>query len=148
MADDGAPPGFAPHGTARARHRKDGGGGGGEDDIPGLSLGEPEEAVPEADFAPRPSSGSPSGKKEKAVHVDDAGSGRDDDELVGLSAEEREKHRRFEAARKKHYEMKNVAHLLGHPEELDEDDGDDEDNDNAVPVPPVPALPSRTNGSS
>jgi protein phosphatase inhibitor 2 len=80
------------------------------------------------------------------VHVDDAGSGHDndDDELVGLSAEEREKHRRFQAMRKKHYEMKGVAHLLGHPEELDdlvEDGGDDGNETNGSAVPPVPPLP-------
>jgi len=73
-----------------------------EDDIPGLSLGEPEEAVPEHEY-------DESGKK---VHV--AG-----EEHVGLSKEEQEKHRKFEEMRKKHYEMKNVASLLGHPEDLD-----------------------------
>jgi protein phosphatase inhibitor 2 len=127
--------------------RKGYGGPGGEDDIPGLSLGEPEEAVPEGEFAP-PSSrgeGEAAGKKEKAVHVDDAGSGHDDDEMVGLSAEEREKHRRFEEMRKKHYEMKNVAHLLGHPEE--ELDDDDEE----AAVPPLPDHENgnrQTNGSA
>ena len=84
-----------------------------EDEIPGLSLGEPEEAIPENDE-----------HREKAVHV--AG-----EEHVGLSKEEQEKHRKFEEMRKKHYEMKNVASLLGHPEaELDalDDDGDEEMN--------------------
>jgi protein phosphatase inhibitor 2 len=80
-----------------------------EEEIPGLSLGEPEEAVPESEFDEH-------AKKEKAVHV----SG---EEHVGLSKEEREKH----------YEMKNVASLLGHPDELDEldDDGDEPMNGNA-----------------
>ncbi|TVY73297.1 hypothetical protein LSUE1_G009066, partial [Lachnellula suecica] len=80
-----------------------------EDEIPGLSLGEPEEAIPDD-----------AEHREKAVHV--AG-----EEHVGLSKEEQEKHRKFEELRKKHYEMKNVASLLGHPEELDEldDDGDE-----------------------
>ena len=41
---------------------------------------------------------------------------------MGLSAEEQEKHRKFEEMRKKHYEMKNVANMLGHPEDLDDDD--------------------------
>ncbi|KAL2754772.1 hypothetical protein ACRALDRAFT_2064664, partial [Sodiomyces alcalophilus JCM 7366] len=93
----------------------------GEDDIPVMSLGEPEEAIPESE----------SGKEKqlKAVHVGDRS--RDDDglhdeeEMVGLSPEEREKHRRFEEMRKKHYEMKDVAHLLGHPEVLPDDDDDD-----------------------
>ena len=50
-----------------------------------------------------------------------------------MSAEEQEKHRKFEELRKKHYEMKNVANLLGHPEELDEldDDGDNDMNGSA-----------------
>lgn len=90
-----------------------------EEEIPGLSLGEPEEAVPDSDMEGHE-------KKEKAVHVKG-------EEHVGLSQEEREKHRKFEEMRKKHYEMKNVANLLGHPEELDEldDDGDDDMNGTA-----------------
>lgn len=93
-----------------------------EDEIPGLSLGEPEEAVPEDIEDPEERRR----RKEKAVHV--AG-----EEHVGLSAEELEKHRKFEELRKKHYEMKNVANLLGHPEELDalDDDGDNEMNGSA-----------------
>ncbi|KAH7368626.1 hypothetical protein B0T11DRAFT_337743 [Plectosphaerella cucumerina] len=91
-----------------------------EDDIPVMSLGEPEEAVPESE----------SGKeKQLKVHVDensaaDGGHHGEEAELVGLTPEEREKHIRFEQMRKKHYEMRNVAHLLGHPEEMDEDDED------------------------
>jgi len=84
-----------------------------EDEIPGLSLGEPEEDVPEHDVDEH------GVKKEKAVHVRAV-------EHVGLSEEELEKHRKFEKMRKRHYEMKNVANLLGHPEELDEDDDGDE----------------------
>ncbi len=78
-----------------------------EEEIPGLSLGEPEEAVPEQDLDAHAKA-----KREKAVHV----SG---EEHVGLSKEEQEKHRKFEQMRRKHYEMKNVASLLGHPEEID-----------------------------
>jgi len=86
-----------------------------EEEIPGLSLGEPEEAIPEPDEH----------ALKKAVHVTG-------EEHVGLSKEEREKHRRFEEMRKKHYEMRNVASMLGHPEELDEDeDGDADMNGNA-----------------
>jgi len=86
-----------------------------EEEIPGLSLGEPEEAVPEGGE-----------KKEKAVHLKG-------EEHVGLSQEELEKHRKFEELRKKHYEMKDVANLLGHPEDLDDadDDGDDDMNGTA-----------------
>jgi protein phosphatase inhibitor 2 len=93
-----------------------------EDDIPGLSLGEPEEAIPEheEDEEARRK------RKEKSVHV--AG-----EEHVGMSAEEVEKHRKFENMRKKHYEMKNVATLLGHPEDLDtlDEDGDNDMNGSA-----------------
>ncbi|KAH8805833.1 hypothetical protein F5884DRAFT_461941 [Xylogone sp. PMI_703] len=97
----------------------------GDEEIPGLELGEPEEEVPEVeydeDYARR--------KAEKAVHVSDDGH----DENAGMSAEEREKHRRFEEMRKKHYQMKEVANLLGHPDEIDalvdEDDDEDEDDE-------------------
>lgn len=93
-----------------------------EEEIPGLSLGEPEEAIPDTPF----DEDEHQRRKEKAVHV--AG-----EEHIGLSAEEREKHRKFEEMRKKHYEMKNVANLLGHPEVLDQidDDGDDDMNGTA-----------------
>lgn len=112
-----------------------------EDDIPGLSLGEPEEEVPEHEF------GDLASKRPRAVHVDSNGSMHDTDGeeyLVGMSAEEREKHRKFEELRKKHYEMKNVASLLGHPEDLeDADEGeDDEDDDETKKAPPVPAVPT------
>lgn len=111
---------------------------GADDEIPRLSLGEPEEEVPENDLA---------SSRPRAVHVDSNGSGHDTDGeeyLVGLSAEEREKHRRFEEMRKKHYEMRNVAALLGHPENLEEEDDDDDDES----TPAAPPLPGRTNGSS
>jgi len=89
-----------------------------EDEIPGLSLGEPEEAIPEKEFDEH-------SRREKAVHVNG-------EEHVGLSKEELEKHRKFEELRKKHYEMRNVANLLGHPEDIDaEDDGDEPMNGNA-----------------
>ncbi len=57
-----------------------------------------------------------------------------------MTPEEREKHRRFEQMRKKHYQMKSVAKLLGHPEDLDTlaDDEDVDDDDE----PPVPAMPN------
>ncbi len=107
---DKAKAGRSPAKSARAK----------EDEIPGLSLGEPEEDVPDHEFDEH------GVKKEKAVHVRG-------EEHVGLSAEELEKHKKFEEMRKKHYEMKNVANLLGHPEELDEldDEGDENMNGNA-----------------
>jgi len=110
-----------------------------EDDIPGLSLGEPEEAVP-----------SPPPAGEKRAHVDDesvGGHDTDGEEMVGWSVEEREKHRKFEEARKRHYEMKNVAQLLGNPETLPDDEDDDEDGGTTGEAPPVPPLPRGLNGS-
>ncbi|KFZ16702.1 hypothetical protein V502_04963 [Pseudogymnoascus sp. VKM F-4520 (FW-2644)] len=95
-----------------------------EDEIPGLELGEPEEALPEGGRMERSgSSGSASGK---AVHVRDPAHV----DNVGLSEEEKEKHRRFEAMRKRHYEMREVASHLGHAEGLDADDEDQEGNMN------------------
>ncbi|KAK4139521.1 ribosomal L27 protein-domain-containing protein [Dichotomopilus funicola] len=115
-----------------------------DEEIPRLSLGEPEEEFPEhepgQEYGTSPS-------RPRAVHVDSHGSGHDTDGeeyLVGLSAEEREKHRKFEEMRKKHYEMRDVAALLGHSEELDEDGDDDSENDDErAKVPPVPPLPGR-----
>jgi len=93
-----------------------------EEEIPGLSLGEPEEAIPDNEF----DGNHLSRKSEKAVHVNDEGH----EDNFGVSAEEREKHRKFEEMRKKHYEMKDAASLLGHSEELDAMDEDDEMNGN------------------
>ena len=109
-----------------------------EDDIPGLSLGEPEEEIPEM--------GAPSPRSEKSVHVDEESSiGHDaEEELAGMSPEEREKHRKFEQLRKRHYEMKNVAQLLGHPNALPEDEDDEDDGT----VPPMPQVPQVPNGSA
>ena len=146
-----------------------------EDDIPGLSLGEPEEEIPEAtaqraqtggrgstqatgavgppattetdsistSHHTRDRSGSGSGSgSEKQVHVDDEGVGHSaEDDLAALSPEEREKHLQFEAARKKHYEMGNVAQLLAHPEALPDEDEDSEDE----AMPTVPSLPNGNN---
>ncbi|ERT01325.1 uncharacterized protein SPSK_07782 [Sporothrix schenckii 1099-18] len=130
-----------------------------EGSIPGLSLGEPEEAVPDGEFPPAP-------PRTTKVQVDDSehgsayggGSVHDgDDPMAGMNAEEREKHLRFEAMRKKHYEMRNVARFLGHSEEIEDmaedDDDDDEDgegegngnanaNTNGTALPPVPPLPT------
>lgn len=111
-------------------------GGRGEDDIPGLSLGDPEEEIAEKSVSANARQPS-----EKTVHVDDQSvAASAEDEMVGLSPEEREKHRQFEVARKKHYDMHNVAQLLGTPEFIPDDD---EEEDQEMPsVPPMP------NGSS
>lgn len=116
---------------------------GAEDDIPGLSLGEPEEEIPER---PAPASRSSS---EKTVHVEqESVTPSAEDEILGLTPEEREKHRKFEEARKKHYEMKNVAQILGHPEDDDDDEEDDDEEEGKNGVPSVPPLPTNiANGS-
>ncbi|KAI0805641.1 hypothetical protein GGR55DRAFT_268073 [Xylaria sp. FL0064] len=90
------------------------------DPISGFSLGEPEEEVPEHEFS--------SSRKQSKVHVsdEDATPQHDaDNDYLGMTPEEREKHRKFEQLRKKHYEMKGVAKFLGHPEELDEMEDDE-----------------------
>ncbi|KAI5918862.1 hypothetical protein F4810DRAFT_715092 [Camillea tinctor] len=99
------------------------------EEIPGLSLGEPEEEVPEDEFK--------SSRKHSKVHVNDEDATPQHDaenELAGMTAEELEKHRKFEELRKKHYEMKEVAKFLGHPESLDELEDEDES------VPKVPTI--------
>lgn len=123
---------------SRARER--------ESEIPGLELGEPEEAIPEPgmeddDRARISRSGSVKG--EKQVVVDPAVDGEGGHgEMEGWSREEREKHRKFEEMRKKHYEMKEVKGLLGHPENVMDEEED------AAEGPPLP-LQSRgiVNGS-
>lgn len=85
-----------------------------EDEIPGLELGEPEEVIPDLNEGGSRISRSGSMKGEKQVMVNPADDGLGGHgEYVGLSAEEREKHRKFEELRKKHYEMKDVKGLLG-----------------------------------
>ncbi|KAG6117720.1 hypothetical protein E4U13_000831 [Claviceps humidiphila] len=118
-------------------------GGRREDDIPGLSLGDPEEDLTQADGTSK-TTRQPS---EKSVHVDDQ-SVAAEDELAGLSPEEREKHRQFEVARKKHYDMHNVAQLLGAPEFIPDDEDDDEDGEEANGVSGVPPMPPLPNGLS
>lgn len=144
-------------GAGARKHKQHQSRGQNEDDIPAMSLGEPEEEVPvipadEVEMKRKHRGGG------SAVHIDDEGHDVDD-EHVGLSPEELEKHRRFEQMRKQHYKMTSVVHQLGHPEELDEivdEDADDDDDDedgqdgarqaNGSAVPPVPPLPTGVNG--
>lgn len=85
-----------------------------DNDIPGLDIGEPEL---EPDTR-RESDG------ERRVVVDqdsmdvDGGHHGEENE-ADMTREERDKHRKFEAMRKKHYEMKNIKNLLGHSEDLE-----------------------------
>jgi len=109
-----------------------------DSDIPGLELGEPELNI---DPVHTPES-------EKRVIVDETmGDGEEDgaehglrhgEEAGNVSEEEKEKHKKFEEMRRRHYEMKNIKDLLGHPEQLDELE-DDEDTE-------MPFVPRTSNG--
>ncbi|KAK5166450.1 uncharacterized protein LTR77_007993 [Saxophila tyrrhenica] len=97
-----------------------------DSDIPGLDLGEPE-----MDLKTRRES---DGDRKVVVESEgddgmdvDGGSGakHGEERVEDMSVDEREKHRKFEQMRRKHYEMSGVKNLLGHPEALDdEDEGD------------------------
>jgi protein phosphatase inhibitor 2 len=80
-----------------------------DSDIPGLDLGEPE-----MDPKTRRES---DGDKKVIVESDDMdvdGVGHHGEERVeDMSVAEREKHKKFEEMRKRHYEMHNVKNLLG-----------------------------------
>jgi len=118
-----------------------------EEDIPGLELGESETGPFPEDQTGRivreRSLSRDSNKSEKHVVVgadstNGVGDDQGDDSLM-TSKESREKHRLFEERRKKHYEMRNIKNLLGHPEELDAiEDGED------VPPARQPAVPMIT----
>ena len=103
---------------AKARHSK-------EVDIPDIDIGEPEMEAQTTTHRRQSDS-------ERRVIVNDemdidGGSNHHGEEaMANMTLEEREKHQKFEAMRKKHYEMKNIKSLLGHSEELDMDeDGED-----------------------
>ncbi|GAB7342907.1 hypothetical protein MBLNU457_g1019t1 [Dothideomycetes sp. NU457] len=84
------------------------------EDIPDLDLGEPE--VDSSEKFPT--------DHEKRVMVDadqmDLDGARHGEQPADMTSDEREKHRKFEEARKKHYEMRNVKGLLGHADDPDE----------------------------
>ncbi|KAF2220614.1 hypothetical protein BDZ85DRAFT_275649 [Elsinoe ampelina] len=86
------------------------------DEIPGLDLGEPE-----MEGLERPPS-----EGERRVILDpdhmDVDGARHGEVPDSVPTEEKEKHRKFEEMRKKHYEMKNVKNLLGHSEDGNEDE--------------------------
>ncbi|KAK1034505.1 hypothetical protein LTR33_016581 [Friedmanniomyces endolithicus] len=98
-----------------------------QNDIPDIDIGQPEmemQAQPAPSLLRRESDG-----LDRKVSL-----GGDPMDLDGyhhgeheetLTGEELEKHRKFEEMRKKHYEMKNIKDLLGHPEVLDEDEDDE-----------------------
>jgi len=91
-----------------------------ESDIPGLDIGEPE-------LKPAERRDSDADRKvelnQDSMDIDGGHHGEGEGDM---STEELEKHKHFEEMRKKHYEMKNIKDLLGHPEDLDVEDEDDE----------------------
>lgn len=96
------------------------------EDIPDFDLGEPE-------LRARGESQTPDSEKRVMVEEDVEGdAGYHGELLPNATEEEREKHRKFEEMRKKHYEMKNVKDLLSHQED---DDDDEQDGSNVPRVP-------------
>lgn len=96
------------------------------DDIPEFDLGEPELLAQQSQ--------TPESEKRVMVEQDtEADAGYHGELLPNATQEEREKHRKFEQMRKKHYEMRNVKDLLGHPE-----DADDDEEQGPSRVPPLP----------
>jgi protein phosphatase inhibitor 2 len=76
-----------------------------DEDIPHIDLGEPEAPIEHVQ--------TPESEKRVIVDTDMTDEGRHGEEAPDMSADEREKHRKFEEMRRKHYEMKNVRNLLG-----------------------------------
>lgn len=80
-----------------------------EEDIPGLDIGEPEMDAENEHPA------TPEGEKRVIVDADMTDDvGHHGEDTGNMSEEEKEKHRKFEELRRKHYEMKNVKNLLGY----------------------------------
>jgi protein phosphatase inhibitor 2 len=94
------------------------------EDIPDFDLGEPSLDRGDAHMH--------DGEKRVLVEQDQVDEGYHGELAPNASQEEREKHRKFEQLRKKHYEMANVKDLLGHAEDEDDDD------QTASSVPPMP----------
>ncbi|KAI9698091.1 MAG: hypothetical protein M1820_007599 [Bogoriella megaspora] len=102
------------------------------DEIPGLDIGEAEMEGVER-------TGGEEGEKKVMVDPDVANDdlGRHGENEMNMNPEEREEHRKFEEKRKKHYEMRNVKDLLGHPEDMDDDD---DEREGTSRVPPLPNI--------
>ena len=78
-----------------------------DEDIPDIDIGEAENPTLEHERTPEH-------ERRVMVERDAADEGFHGEEPADLPEEERVKHAQFEAARKKHYEMKNVKDLLGY----------------------------------
>lgn len=118
--------------ATNSRKSKTGGMGHRDSEIPGLELGDPEDAefattgsAPEDARIVRGSGdrlslsreGSHGSSREKHVSVSEDGESQEamGEGQVGMpTKEEMEKHRRFEERRKKHYEMRDIKGLLGY----------------------------------
>lgn len=116
-----------------------------EDDIPGLELGEPENPF---DNKPKDS------PKQVVVQAEGYFPDMDGEEIEG--EDEKEKHKRFEEMRKRHYEMRSVKELLAHPEdealledeeEEEEETGSKKDAEGDTQMdagpPPMPTVPAQ-----
>lgn len=105
-----------------------------EAEIPGLDIGEPEEAVhdPLGDGGQVSRSGSVKG--EKTVVVDPEADG----EAVKKDHDGNVRHKEFEEMRKKHYEMKDIKGLLGHPEQIEDLMEEDDVPGSHPPLPKTP----------
>ncbi|KAF2172810.1 hypothetical protein M409DRAFT_62496 [Zasmidium cellare ATCC 36951] len=105
---------------AKPRGRKASGSRARDNEIPGLELGEPE-----MDPLSRHDSDGERKVQVDSEFKDQDGKRHGEEAEEDMTLAEREKHKKFEEMRKKHYEMKNIKDLLGHPEQLDIDEDDD-----------------------
>jgi protein phosphatase inhibitor 2 len=78
-----------------------------DDDIPDIDIGEAE------NLGDMEHSRTPESERRVMVDPDQHDEGFHGEEPADLTEEERATHAKFEAARKKHYEMRNVKNLLG-----------------------------------
>ncbi|KAK2756423.1 hypothetical protein FQN54_005315 [Arachnomyces sp. PD_36] len=120
-----------------------------EDDIPGLKLGEPEKALylnsgdNQDRIVRERSMSNNSNRSDKHVVVGTDGDADTGDSELLTSEEAKKKHQEFEDRRKRHYEMRDVKGLLGHPEELDDMIEDDDDDAGPAQPPAVPKIPDQ-----
>ncbi|TKA58152.1 hypothetical protein B0A55_11898 [Friedmanniomyces simplex] len=100
-----------------------------QDEIPDIDIGQPEmEMEMQTEPAPSLPRRESDGLDRKVslggdpMDLDGMHHGEHEEAMTGA---ELEKHKKFEEMRKRHYEMKNIKDLLGHPEVLDEDEDEE-----------------------
>lgn len=93
---------------AKPRGRKASGSRARDNEIPGLDLGEPE-----MDPLNRQDSEGERKVQVDSEYKDQDGNRHGEEDMADMTMAEREKHKKFEEMRKKHYEMKNIKDLLG-----------------------------------